>query len=684
METFNSYIYNLRQKVGLNRKDAARLIGISKLALRLYEEGYILPRARAVDKLQRFYNEDFSQYLIKERTYPNPSAVKKEKKSFFYKFNSWLAKPSTRVLVFVFALIFTLCIPGGLFVNDYNNKYASSYYGNKYVQLRDSVIKSGTFTTDIIGSPNAREVHLSNEFDDLTAIIFSSGLDSYYTSKFQFNFRINGRISWTIGSYFSAMDATMLYYSEDTKTTYISHCVLRENESPLLKKVDKIGSKEALTQDEIDINDALASETYPMAIESLGELVDYTIGSDTPIDFYHDILVAKQNGGRINRGVAFTSYAMIYILGVIGIALFGMLVYSFVWYKKPSIIYNEANPLFDHKKERSELPSDIRFAPLIPETVLSIIGIVFLLLGALRFVTLLGVGISSTSQLGIQQHQTLTILSQVGEIMFFFGMFILNLLDFDIFMRDKRMMRSIITFIFTYGIIGMVECLLIYQFNVLGLEVAEFALQYLPGNLFGVMSCHLILMYFLYYTPKWKKNKSWKTILWRLLAILPVAVIFISYFLGNGSRVLLGLPLNSYARAFLPRKWLPFSVLAVLYIVSTYFLKLHYQRKYGLENANKFFNGNRYAFMKNLVACGAIVFIGIIELLFLRNNYAHTWGIGTHPWIFLLIPIVFMYHPHVGERNERFDLIMQYVYLAALSVSYLFMGIVFLITSSVH
>ena len=82
MNNYNTHLENLRKKKGLSLKEAAKEIGISRYMLYFYENGYFRPSKKALEKLNKFYEEEIS--LEGDDAYPAPNkekTIKKEKET---------------------------------------------------------------------------------------------------------------------------------------------------------------------------------------------------------------------------------------------------------------------------------------------------------------------------------------------------------------------------------------------------------------------------------------------------------------------------------------------------------------------------------------------------------------------------------------------------------------------------
>lgn len=186
-------------------------------------------------------------------------------------------------------------------------------------------------------------------------------------------------------------------------------------------------------------------------------------------------------------------------------------------------------------------------------------------------------------------------------------------------------------------------------------DIAKDALPYLPGNIvWGILAFNL-LSSILFSTPKFKNNSKVKIVLYRSLIIIPLGYMLISslYQIGNKAW---GWSWPFAATSLLFNKALILTAFTVLYCLVVFIYKTYTKKKYG-ENAAIYQCGNRYFFIKNLLVCGVIAILGIIDIAIgkaMGNN--NPLGAGGNYVILFIIPFVLFYHPHMGKRNAKWDL----------------------------
>ena len=80
-----------------------------------------------------------------------------------------------------------------------------------------------------------------------------------------------------------------------------------------------------------------------------------------------------------------------------------------------------------------------------------------------------------------------------------------------------------------------------------------------------------------------------------------------------------------------------------------FFIKLFFKKRYGVEKATTFFNGDRFILINNISCSLIILIVGLVDLVFRGNEFAYYLGLGTNIWILALIP--FLLFTKYGPNN---------------------------------
>ena len=91
MGAYNTTLRQFRNEKNLTLKKASKEIGISRLRLFLFENGYFKPRGKTLDKIEKYYDKKID--LTDENSYPVPFNKKQNVLYIFYK-QKWLSQSS--------------------------------------------------------------------------------------------------------------------------------------------------------------------------------------------------------------------------------------------------------------------------------------------------------------------------------------------------------------------------------------------------------------------------------------------------------------------------------------------------------------------------------------------------------------------------------------------------------------
>ena len=324
---------------------------------------------------------------------------------------------------------------------------------------------------------------------------------------------------------------------------------------------------------------------------------------------------------------------------------------------------------FEMEEGKPPLKTDVRFGPFIPETFLELLGIamVFFGIGA-RFIGYIQGFFGAYS---LSAYLGSTAAAQAMGL-FLVGMFLLYFLDFDLFLEDRRVLRNIVAYLIVFLCLYRIELIAVRSLNG-GSVLTELAKQIPLPNMFGTIACYFMITYFLFQKPRWMK-KRWQLITHRLLALLPIFWIVVSWIIYKGNGVFFTLDWPDWLYFLFNCERLPFSILAISYLVGLYFLRLYYRRKYGENNAAVYFNSNRFLWQKNVFTVLIIGVVAIVEACLAGNATAVNLDMGNYAQIAILIPLVLFYRPHQGPRNRPVDWTILGLYVVAIVLAYAFVA----------
>ncbi len=668
MKSYNRYLYDLRMKRGISLKELSEQTNIRAGNLEAYEDGYRVPRYKDLEKLSLYYGEDlFIPVFYETNSLPDP-VVHKEAAGVRAADFLFTRKYTAHTLYVILALSVILALIGAWMKIEVVGKQESAY-GAAYTELRTEVLEDGDWHAGLIGGKNKKESARYEEDGSFSLMIFNGG--SYYDSEFYvtkrsyyswytFNFgegTSKNKVSISGFDYFGAYVTAEAKMNEAgeltiTKMTWAGDPVTDEEDSELID-----AAKNAINM------------YWPQAYAEMNEHISEVSGEQRTI---HDVLKARSAGANREKILNALCYVLIYLSIVTGVGTLCTLLYRKLYSIKPGDVYYVSLK----KRVREELTGDIYFAPRIREGFIVGLGVLLIMLGSVRYLSLFVPQIWEFSLFGLNADQ----LAKAAEQSFFAGMFLISIIDMDIFSSDRRMIR---TMVFSFGawlIIGLTGMITIRMFLSDAGSIVGIADQYLPGNFFLVYALLYAAALMLYYTPEWAKKRRRNTVIWRLLSLVPVLLIILTYLIGNAARPLFGITLSAEAVLFLPSKFFPFALTSIFCLYVTYFLRVYYARKYGMRRAKYFLDGNKFQMIKNFFICLVVLFVGLCEYLFRNNALMGLLGIGGNYYIVFLIPLLLFYHRHLGDRNGKLDVILRVMYYISIAAYFSMTALVLVVS----
>lgn len=639
MNNYNVHLYKLRTERGLSLKEAAKGAKINRFMLFLYENGYFRPFGKTLRKLHAFYGEQISTLGLD--SYPTPiddvETKTHDKKSQFIK----------RIIFASLSLVMLASSITGivLFNKSVNNE--ESYYGEVYNEVKNAVIEEGNLGHDLITSLD----YYKHEYNHSTAIfyktdnllyfnqfIYSITYEKYgdFTERTRMHFKVGGSLSdkSSICEFTCALLESGTFYTCQFEYT---------NED-----VTEISNLNVIVQGrrEATVEDTLFFINYEFNIVRINfnQILKETTGKE--YDFYNDFLPAREKGRIVNSSLQIVSLYLMGI-GIIGFFIsFGILLRSLVANVKPRLVVTRNSKA---KQENKSLPKDINIRIGIPDFFISALGRV-LTISAIIFMT-----ISLLAKLGIFALPKLFAANWFTTYMkdaLIAGIFLRQFVSLVRLKRPEALLKTIIYDLFLFLFIATLESALIAVTNAWGYDFASLIYTYIPSNIFEIVAIHYIIFLFLFFQPPFlSKTPHYVRYIWHSLSLLPLGFLIFTYIISNSYNLTYGIPENIYVNFWFPNGFMPLSIVCVLFMYTTFGLRLFFERKYGQRNAQLFFYGDRYNLIENLVCCGFLLIVGIVDLFFMKNQVAYYLGLGHNQWIFTLIPFVFFckYSPNKQE-----------------------------------
>ncbi len=665
MTTYNYRLYEVRTGLNFSRRKMAKALRISTFYYRLLENGYLKPNKKAIEKISSFLGEDYSVYLQGEASNPADLPEKEGKLAGF------LYKIAGKIWVRIIFIVLTLGCLGitisGFVVESRVQYSQEDYYDASYIAFANEVREKGSSHVTILDSFIVPEID-ANYIDEDTGeykyieIIGHKEDDRYLSLRFRAIYRnAEARLTASISeAYFGEGIASVSFditYYDHKKGRDFANFTLYNDKDP----------ENLIPRDNPDSAYNLAVIKAGKILKDFETLIDDKMTSTLKVP---ELLSMQKEANLKMAGIS--AYGLLAsLLGFIltGVFLFAT-IFVFLYGKGKEMKEIRFAPDKPHEtifeEGRKPLKKDIRFSPFIPETILELFGIGLLFLAIIVRLSGYVFGFFGSISLG-------TYLNSEGANqamgMFILGLFLLYFLDFDIFLEDRRVIRNI----FLYGIIFI--CLYFLEATLMsgfsdGSVIGNLTTLIPLPNMFSSISCYFMITFFLFYTPKVMNTKT-KLIVFRCLAILPIAWIIVSWIIYKGNGVFFNLNLNVWGLFIFNGERLPFSVLAISYLVLLYFLRLFYEHRYGKNNAQIYFNSNRFLWQKNILTAIIILLVALTEFLLRDNQTAIKMDIGSYWQLWVLAPILLFYHPHKGPRNKGVDYTITGLYMITLVIAYI-------------
>ncbi len=637
MISYNRYLYKLRKEKGLTRAEAAKASGVGQHFLRLYEEGFRIPSFRHMEKLSVFYEDD----LIERCFYEDCSFPEPLEDSYGDLDEEFYKKPGIVHLILVFLSV--LILFAGFNLRNRIDRSGKNY-GAPYQELIEQVKNRGTFTTNFYKAEMLREI--SEKGDNSFSVITVDFAGLYYDSTF---FSVIRNFD---GFKFVNCQFGYLYRNDEFYLTAMS-----ENGAFITAAGQYNGNSnisiEEYTCENGDVQNlpARLENAIIKASENMDSMLQKRLNRDIGI---YEILQERELGAMTDRRLNFLSYLFIYS----GIILLGITLSVYIYRTFRQVIPGDIYYVSLKDRPRQELRSDIHFGPFIIESYMLVIALFLLLFSLIRFLS------SSVASTGILQSFGITPdqLSEIGSNIFYTGMFLMSLIQMDIFISDRQLIRNLVYCMGTYLTIYALEAVAYNFFASMGASVLSSISEKIPGNVFGVNALEYLCALFLFFTPEFVKKSRRRTIIWRACSVIPMLAVLLVYIIGNGYAAFFYKEPNPYFRLLVPARYFPLAIITFIVIYITYFMRVYYARKYGVRRAKFYLDSNSFQFMKNLFVCTLIILMAAAEYLLKNNQYAKLLGLGGNQMIILTVPLILMYHRHIGRRNRGFDRMTRYLY----------------------
>ena len=86
---------------------------------------------------------------------------------------------------------------------------------------------------------------------------------------------------------------------------------------------------------------------------------------------------------------------------------------------------------------------------------------------------------------------------------------------------------------------------------------------------------------------------------------------------------------------------------------SLFFLRLYYEKKYGMHKSQLFFSGHKYSLIQNSICAILVIIVTSLDFIFIHNQKAIYLGLGNNYWMFFIVPFILLckYSPNNQQIN---------------------------------
>lgn len=625
MKNYNLHLTSLREDKGLTIKEASKQMKISPLSLYCYEKGYFRPSKKNLEKINTFYGVELS--LEGLNGYPAAS-----KDALIGKRKNLKKKKIIFGSLSAFFAIF-IVIGATLFVKSVNN--SNEYYGQTYQEVRNAVIEKGKTGHDLLTGMSYYYVDRTLDGENSANVIFYQSDNILYFNDLTYSKTVIAedlltfnRYLYQLGSNLGASSYLCSFTYGDVlfgthfrcEFIYNGNNVTEYSNFKLITGEDSLIDKELVLR---IINTGIAEINHSFS-ELMSDLLD------KPVDFRSEFLPAREQG-RIKN----------FNFQIIGLVfLFSGITFFFVFFAiflrlltlniKPRLISVKPD-----SEENKKLPEDLNIRVGVPDIFIVILGRVVCIISLVLF--LLAVASTVDERIGLS-NPTLLEVFKTGWISALFLNFIISV---NRIRKPTDLLHKIISNLGMFLFIATIETVFLAITSAWGYDLKGIMFKYIPGNFFQVLAINYVILLFLLFVPTFlTKKKKYARVIWHSLSLIPLAGLIVIYYFSNRYVMVYGVEQNILLKFWIPNSFLLLSVVSVFYMYIIFFLRLFYERKYGVHNSQFFFHGHRYYLIQNLICAGLIILVACVSLVFMYNQRAIYLGLGNNYWMFILVPLV--------------------------------------------
>lgn len=633
--SYNQQLVEKRNEKKLSLKEAAKAIGISPFFLFLYENGYFRPSKKALKKIQKFYK--FKLDYSNGQEYPDATPVYKHKKKQNLK-RKFIINGAICVSSLILILTGSL-----LFATSARN--TSSHYGETYTALKEKAFSEGTSGKDML--TNLEYYYLDRSYDT----------ESPYSADISFSFFKTNSILYFNKSTYSVNSTSLLFpelglgrYRYQfggslAQSSYICDFSFQSSSKGIYftcrvdyqgKETDKIQDFRVIVQgSSVKVDEEMAIGVFNFAIKDVSAVFDRTLTHylEKDVSFYNDFLADRETGRKVNFAMQISGLSLLFP-AIVTFFISLIIIVFYLLDKSKSFLTEFKSDVTMESEENKPLPKDLKINIGIPDYIVIWISRV-MCFGSIGLILLL-----SLLKLVANFTPNESFLSFL-QICFVSAPFLKQSVLVRSIKKSKTLFIEIIRNFLLHIFIATMETTLIGITDMWGYDIGSLVYKFLPSTIFLAVALNYLIFFFLFFTPKQIAKKGNKKIVyWRLLSLVPLGLIIMTILVGNSYNLFYGVKRNVYLDFWFSNSKIEISIVCVLFIYSLFFLRLFFQKKYGRKAAARFYNGNLYMLLSNIICLVIIMLVGLIDIAFIKNEVGHYLGMGNNVWLLTLTPLI--------------------------------------------
>lgn len=690
----NKKLYDRRMELGYSLKEASIRLDISRFKLTRIENGYKKVKDKKLqDRFIFRYKLEKDFFDSDKLGYPTSITDSVEEDISDSKFVKLFSKLWFKIASLALSVCFLSLMSLGLSRSAYAD--SSDFYNEKYVTAYNYAKNNGDFHLAIDSKTSSmllcdyNAIRSDDPFEiegfDKVTLNFFTNYDEYVGYTF-FNAHTVINLKEVTGIDFGDLNLVSAYY--ESRMTEGSERLHFEAWNGLQKIVhfsvdfdylnysfhyNLIETRNINGEYAKENGESFTAQIYKMAFESkyaafkraqdrfferTNSTLHYTDLKEFNTHQVTGLLFANSYFNRSTAmtisGVVFaTLFFALFVLSIIITTAFGKKFMKSVTVEKDDSLCN-----VNTERTFKELPKNRWPTPIIPEALIRIVAFFLMVIGSMSlyyiFNSIINGDIIGTLE-SLQYRAAVASFTTLGMILIFF-------IKLDIIQNKKSTFLLNFTLFFA-GFIFYVLTLLLNTTMASSPALGRFKiiLDFLPGNIvWGILAFNMLTANLLS-KPKFKNNVKRNTILYRLSALIPLGYMIASTVIQIGKKTW-GWNLPFAVSSLFFTKALIITSFTVLYCLVIFIYRRIVDHKFGKDNGDVYVLGNRYQFIKNLLVCSIIALLGVLDIVLGKNPACAEVGFGSNSGIFFLIPLILLYHPHMGARNKKWDIVFTVAY----------------------